>query len=285
MPKLSITNVGQATVVIKDLEGYTDFKVEIATGATATKDVSQDLVDRLAPSLKSLEGETRQSDNTILAGIRWSVATSATLDDRALGEGLSGLPTLLECDEDDYSTGTGKTGVTLTGTGFLGSSQAVAGVNLPNATVVTARLDLLAVKPGAAGNDISCEVAIGAGSLGVTVPSANTILVTTQAAGDTVDAIKDAINAHAAAKLLVQAVSGVGTTQKFTAAVAKTFLTGGKGPGVAVSLAGTDCPISAASATAITCDLPTGISAANSTAMLEVRVGPHASRMQLPVVT
>lgn len=284
MPKLSIENVGLTTVVIKDLEGYTSWKADVASGVTGTYNVSQDLIDRIAPTLALLEGEPRQTNNTVLTGIRWSILASADQDDRALSEGLSGLPQLLYSSVTGYDAESGNADITLTGTGLLGTKQVKSSVNISNLTVATATLVLTAVKPGSTGNDISCQVAVdtGVAPLTITVPSTNTIVVTLAAAGNTCLAIATAINVHAAAKLLVQATVGLGDAIAFTAAVAKTYLYGGKGPGMSLTLSGTACTISATSATSITCSLPADVLLGETVVYLNLVVGPHSSILPIP---
>lgn len=277
MLKLQVQNVGLATVVLKDPQGYTDFVLEVATTETKTKLITDDVLQRLTPQLQALETPTYKSDGTtILTGIRWAVLADDALDDRSMPEGLAGLPSLNEFQAANYSTGGGATDAVATGTGLLGN-QLKASLQV---LVGTARLDLEAVAPGAPGNSISFEYVTPSSTLLVTV-TGNKISVRPAAAGSTVSAIAAAINAHASAKLLVQATEGVAGT--VTAAYTEKYLSGGKGPGVSLTLNGTACVLTAVTDTQLTFDIPTGISAASRIVPLEYREGPHISRLSVPV--
>lgn len=278
MPKLQVQNVGEATIVVKDFEGYSDFIMEIAKGETKTKEVTTDILQRIAEKLKGLETPVYSSDGTILiAGLRWSVLASDDLDDRAMQEGLAGLPNLTEFQAASYSTGAGATDVVAAGTGLLGNQVKASAQFLEG----TARLDLEAVAPGAAGNDISAEIVAPTGVLTISVV-ANKITIQPASGGSTVADIVNAINTDADAKLLVQASVGVAGT--VNAAVAEAYLMGGTGPGVSLTLNGTACVLTEVSDTQLTFDIPSGISAASRIVPLEYRNGPHVSRLSIPVV-
>lgn len=276
--KLQLQNVGQATIVVKDLEGYTDFVGEVATGDTETYLVSRDLVQRLAPRLKEMEELVKDSEGNVLVGLRWSVLLDDDDDDRGAGEGLAGLPSLNEFQAASYSTGGGASDAVATGTGLLGN-QVKATLSVIEGT---AQLDLEAVAPGAPGNDISFELGTPAGGATVVAVVANKITVTPLAGGDSVANIRDAINADADAKLLVQASEGA--AGNLTAAQAEQHLDGGSGPGVSLSLGGTACVLSEVSDTQLTFDIPSGISAASQIVPLDYRCGPHLTRLSVPVV-
>jgi hypothetical protein len=276
--KLQVQNIGLATVVLKDFQGYSDFVMEVATTETKTKNITQDVLQRLESQLKALETPTYKSDGTtILSGIRWAVLADSALDDRSMPEGLAGLPSLNELRAASYSTGGGGTDVVATGTGLLGNQTKAT----RQIFVGTARLDLESVAPGAPGNSISCEIITPSGTLLVSV-AGNKITVRPAAAGSTVAAIVAAINAHASAKLLVQTTEGVAGT--FNAAVTEAYLAGGKGPGVSLTLNGTACVLTEVTNVQLTFDIPTGISAASRIVPLEYREGPHISRLSVPVV-
>lgn len=277
--KLQIQNTGQATITVKDNEGYTDFVMDVAAGQTESKPVTRDLVQRLAPQLAELEGETRNAVGTLIVGMRWSVLLDATDDDRAAGEGLAGLPTLNELQAANYSTGGGATDVVATGTAMLGN-QAKATLSVSNAAG-TAVLDFEAVTPGGPGNAISVVMVQGVGALGVVVTS-NQIEITTASGGSTTAAIIAAVNGDADAKLLVQA--SIGTAGTFDEDVDEAYLSGGTGPGVSLSLNGTACSITELTDTQITFDIPSGISANGYIVPLEFRNGPHITRLSVPVV-
>lgn len=279
MLKLQIQNVGEATVVVKDLEGYTDFVMEVAKGETKTKDVSNDLIQRLSAKLKALETLQWNTDgDTVLVGIRWSVLASDSADDRGMVEGLAGLPSMNEYQDANYSTSGGGTDVVATGTGLLGNQVKAS---LEMATVDgSARVDFEAVNPGAPGNAISVEFATPAGVLAVAV-AANKITVTPAAGGSTAAAIAAAVNGDANAKLLVQASEGVAGT--VNEAIAEKNLDGGIGPGVSLTLNGTACVLTEVTDTQLTFDIPTGISGAGYIVPLEFRNGPHISRLSIPV--
>lgn len=276
--KLQLQNVGQATIVVKDLEGYTDFVGEVATGDTETYLVSRDLVQRLAPRLKEMEELVKDSEGNVLVGLRWSVLLDDDDDDRGAGEGLAGLPSLNEFQAASYSTGGGASDAVATGTGLLGN-QVKATLSVIEGA---AQLDLEAVAPGAPGNDISFELGTPAGGATVVAVVANKITVTPLAGGDSVANIRDAINADADAKLLVQASEGA--AGNLTAAQAEQHLDGGSGPGVSLSLGGTACVLSEVSDTQLTFDIPSGISAASQIVPLDYRCGPHLTRLSVPVV-
>lgn len=276
--KLRLQNVGQATITVKDLQGYSSFVAEAAGGETVDTEITQDVLQRIAPSLRDLENNVMKDDlGNILVGLRWSVMANGDADDRALTEGLAGLPTVLEYQDTDYSTGTPVADSVATGTALLGN-QVKASAQLLHGT---ARLDLEAVAPGAPGNSVSCEIITPSSTLLVSV-AGNKISVRPAAGGSTVTDIATAINAHATAKYMVQATEGVAGT--IDAAVAETFLAGGIGPGVSLTLGGTACPITALTATQVTFDPPGGISAAGRIVALDYRCGPHLSRLSIPVI-
>ena len=277
--RLQLTNVGQAPIVVKDHEGYTDFAVTVAPSTTKNVDVSNDLLQRLTPFLKSMETPTYDADGTtILVALRWAVVSSPTEDARSMRADLAGLPALNEYQAANYSTGGGGTDVVATGTGMLGN-QVQATLEVADAAA-TMRLDLEAVNPGAPGNAISCEIIAPSSTLLVTV-AANKITVRPASGGSTIAAIAAAINAEANAKLLVQATEGIAGT--LNEAVAEQFLSGGEGPGVSLSLNGTACVLTEVTDTQLTFDIPTGISAVGRIVPLEYQCGPHKSRLSIPV--
>lgn len=279
--QLSIQNIGQATFVIKDLEGYSDFVGEVASGNTETFDVTRDVVQRLAPTLVEMEENPlwNEDGDTLLVGIRWSTLHSDTLDDRALGEGLAGLPSLTNLEAQNYSTGGGATDVICNGSGLLGN-QTKATLVVENAAG-TAGVAFEAVTPGAAGNDISVVFVVGTGALTITVTS-NQIEIETAAGGSTASAIATAVNADADALLLVQASEDTAGT--FDEAIAEDWLEDGAGPGVSLTLGGTACSITALTDAAVTFDVASGIAAASEVVTLDFRNGPHLSRLSVPVV-
>ena len=280
MLKLQIQNVGEATVVVKDLEGYTDFVMEIEKGATKTKDVSNDLVQRIAEKLKALETLQWNTDgDVVLVGIRWSVLASDAGDDRGMQEGLAGLPSLNEAQVANYSTGGGASDAVATGTGLLGN-QVKATLEAANAAG-DAQVDFEAVNPGAPGNAISVVFITPASTLQVQV-SANQIEIRPAAGGSTASAIAAAVNADSNAKLLVQASEGVAGT--INEDIAEAYLDGGIGPGVSLTLGGTACVLTEVTDTQLTFDIPTGISTNGYIIPLEFRNGPHVSRLSVPVV-
>lgn len=273
--QLQLNNVGQVPIVVKDHEGYTDFVVTVAPSSTENVDVSMNLLQRLAAQLEALETPSLDDEGNIVVALRWSVVANGD-DIRSMREGLAGLPSLNEYQAADYSTGGGGSDVVCTGTALLGGQvQATL-----SAVEGAAQLDLEAVNPGGAGNDISLIIEVGVGALAIGV-SVNQITVTLQAAGDTVSDIVNAINGHATAKLLVQASEGA--AGNITAAQAEAFLTGGEGPGVSLSLGGTACILTEVTDTQLTFDIPSGISAASRVAPLEYQNGPHKSRLSIPV--
>jgi len=276
MPKLQITNVGLATAIIKDFEGYTTFVMEVAGGHTETKDVSVDVLQRIAAQLRSMEIPIVDPNaGTLLVAIRWAVLASDDLDDRAMEEGLAGLPTLTELQLGNYSPSLGATGVLAVGSGLLGNQITATGY-IANAAN-TARINLAATLPGAPSNAYALAIATPAGGSTVVAVVGDTITVTPLAGGDTAANIVTAINAHATAKLMVQAT--VGTGGNFTAAVAAQKLSGGVGPGVSLSLNGAACLLTEVLDTQLTFDIPTGISANGRVVPLEYRNGPHVSRL------
>jgi hypothetical protein len=274
--KLQLTNVGQAPIVVKDQEGYTDFAVSVDPSSTEERSVSRDLVQRLAPHLKALETPVTDVESNILVALQWAVVADDDTDDRASNEGLAGLPMLTDLELAGYSTGSGNTDVVCNGTGLLGN-QAKATLSIVEGT---AQLDLEAVVPGAPSNAITVAITVGS-SLTVTVIG-NAISIELPAIGDAVADIRDAINAHAAAKLLVQASQGA--AGDITADVAATALAGGTGPGVSLAIGGTACSITALTDTELTFDAPSGVSAASQIVQLAYRNGPHLSQLSVPVV-
>jgi len=277
--KLQLQNVGEATIVVKDPKGYTDFVAEVATSVTSSFDVSTDLLQRIAPSLKELETLVKDAAGTVLIGLRWSVLASDDIDDRAMGEGLAGLPSLNELQATNYSTGGGASDVVASGTGMLGNQ--VKATLTSKIAAGTVGVDFEAVTPGAPGNAISVEFVTPASTLLVSVV-ANKITIRPASGGSTAANIATAVNAEADALLLVQASEGTAGT--VNEAIAEAFLDGGTGPGVSLSLNGTACAITALSDTEATFDIPTGISADGYIVPLEYRNGPHVSRLSVPVV-
>jgi hypothetical protein len=276
--KLRLQNVGLARIVVKDPQGYTYFVAEVEGGHTSDFDVSVDLMQRLAPQLRALEQQpVKDALGNVLIGLRWSVIADGA-DDRAQPEGVQGLPTLNEFQAANYSSGTPGADKVATGTNLLGNQVKATAQIL----VGTARLDLEAVVPGAPGNGNSCQIITPSSTLDVSV-SGSKVIVRPAVGGSTVAAIVSAINAHAGAKLLVQAATGVGGT--INAAAAETFLTGGIGPGVSLTLGGTACAITELVTGSVTFDPPGSVSANGRIVPLEYRNGPHVSRLSIPVVT
>jgi hypothetical protein len=280
MLKLSVQNLGEATVMIKDEEGYSTFVMEVPKGTTKTRDITTDVLQRLSAKLKVLETPITQTvgGTTItITQIAWSVLISSAGDIRASNEGLQGLPSLVDFRGPGYDNAAGNTDAVCGGTALLGG-QTKASLNISESTAV---LNLEAVKPGTPGNLISAAVVIGSGSLGISVIT-NAITVTTAAAGNTVAEIAAAINAHSAAKLLVQA--GVGTAGDITVEQDAQYLTGGVGPGVSLTCGNTACTITELTATSITFDMSAGLSAVGRVISLEYRNGPHISRLTIPTL-
>lgn len=281
MLKLQVQNIGLATIVIKDPQGYSNFVMEVATGETKTQLITNDVLQRIESALKAYDTPIMAADGvTVQVGIRWTVLTDATLDGRGMPEGLAGLPALNELRAASYSTGGGATDAVATGTGLLGNQVAATG-SIANAAL-TAVIGLAATLPGAPGNDITVAIATPAGGATLVAVVGSAITVTPKAGGDTAANIIGVINADPSAKLLVQAT--VTTAGSFTAAVPAVKLAGGVGPGVSLVLDGTACVLSEVSNTQLTFDIPTGISAASRIVPLEYRNGPHITRLSVPVV-
>lgn len=281
MLKLQVQNIGQASITIKDPQGYTDFVMDVASGVTATKNISRDLLERIEPQLKAYETPVMDSaGTTVVIGVRWTILTDSTLDGRAMPEGLAGLPALNEFQGASYDNSAGATDAVATGTGLLGNQVAATGL-IANAAL-TAKIGLAATLPGAPGNDITFAIAAPAGGATVVAVVGSAITVTPLAGGDTAANIIAVVNADPSAKLLVQAT--VVTAGSFTAAVAAVKLAGGVGPGVSLVLDGTACVLSEVTNTQLTFDIPSGISAASRIVPLEYRNGPHITRLSVPVV-
>lgn len=277
--KLQLTNVGQAPIVIKDQQGYTDFAVTVAPATTEERDVSRDLLQRMTSQLQALETPIVDDSGNILISLRWAILASTTEDDRSLEEGLAGLPSLNELQLAGISTGTPDTAAVATGTGLLGN-QTKAVLTIADAAGTMA-LELEAVLPGAPSNAISCEVITPASTLLVSV-AANKITIRPASGGSTLTAIAAAINAEADALLLVQATVGTGGT--LNEAVAEAYLAGGTGPGVSLSANGTALAMSEVTDTQLTFAIPSGISTSGYIVPLEYRNGPHVSRLSVPVI-
>lgn len=277
---LQLTNAGAAPIVIKDQEGYTGFVAEVAPSTTEEVEVTTDLLQRLSSQLVALETPTYAADGTtILVALRWAVVASDARDDRTDGFDFAGAPTLTEFQGAAYSTTAGATNAVVSGTNLLGD-QVAATLSVEDAAG-TMEMGLVATNPGAAGNDITCTVITPASTLLVSVVG-NAITVRPASGGSTIAAIVSAINTHANARLLVQATTVTGGT--LNEAVAVQSLTGGKGPGVSLSLGGTACVLVEVSDTSATFDIPAGISTSSYSAPLEFRNGPHVSRLTVPVV-
>lgn len=277
--KLQLTNVGQAPIVVKDQQGYTDFALTVAPSTTEERVVSRDLLQRMTPQLQAMETPVLDVEGNILVALRWAVLFSDDEDDRSLDEGLAGLPSLNELQLAGLSTGTPATGVVATGTGLLGN-QVKATLRIANAAG-TVRLDLEAVVPGAPGNDISCEVITPASTLLSSVVG-NKITIRPAAGGSTIANIVAEINSRAGVLLLVQATLGVAGT--LNEAVAEAHLAGGTGPGVSLSANGTALALTEVTDTQLTFNVPAGISAASRIVPLDYRNGPHVSRLSVPVI-
>jgi hypothetical protein len=277
--KLRLQNVGQATVVIKDLQGYSPFVGEVEGGHTEDYEVTEDVLQRIAPQLRDLESSVIKDDiGNVLVGFRWSVLADGA-DDRAQTEGLAGLPNIVELQAVAYDNSSGLTDAIATGTGLLGN-QVKATTQLFSGAK---RLDVAAVLPGAPGNSLSAAIGTptGTGSPAVSVVG-GLVTVTPIAVGNTVAELAAAINADATAKLMVKAT--VGVAGSITAAVAAKALTGGIGAGVSLTMGGTACVIKELLTDKVTFDAPTGISAASRIVPLDYRNGPHLSRLSVPVV-
>ena len=279
--KLRLQNIGQATIVLKDFEGYSTWVAEVAKNTTLDTEVTEDLLQRIAGKLRELEASpVKDVVGNVLIGLRWSVIADGA-DDRAQTEGLAGLPNIIELQAAAYDNSSGLTDAIATGTALLGN-QVKAAAQLFSGLK---RLDVAAVLPGAPGNGLSVAILTPAGGPGapvINVVGGNLVTVTPQSAGDTVANIATAINADATAKLLVKATVGVAGT--ITAAIAAKPLTGGIGAGVSLTLGGTACVIKELLLDKVTFNAPTGISAASRIVPLDYRNGPHLSRLSVPVV-
>ena len=278
--KLRLQNIGQATIVVKDLQGYSPFVGEVAGGHTEDYEITEDVLQRVAPQLRDLEAAPiKNVVGTVLVGLRWSVLADGA-DNRGQIEGLAGLSTLTELQAAAYDNSAGLTDAVATGTGLL-ADQVKAAANLVQGAAI---LHVAAVLPGAPGNGLSVAVGTPAGAPGAPVVTVvgSVVTVTPQAGGDTVANLVIAINTDVVAKLMVKA--SIGHAGSVTAAIAAKALTGGIGPGVSVTLGGTTCVVKELLDTSLTFDAPSGISAASRWVALDLRNGPHLSRLTVPVV-
>lgn len=283
--KLQLKNVGEATIVVKDPHGYSYFVAEVAGGDTARYDITEDVLQRVAPQLKEFEtGIIRATDGTVLVGLEWAVFSETDQDIRTAEEGVckydgaAMLPLLLEFGAVSIPDA-GGTDLTITGTGLLGS-QVQAHCHVVEGT---ATMTLTAVKPGVEGNLISCVIATpaGGGPNPAVAVAGNKITVTPKTGGNTVAEIVSVINADSDALKLVQAATTVGGN--ITLAQPEQFLIGGVGPGVSLIIGSKTATLTSVTDTVLTFDLAASAGTSTYPVNIAYRCGPHLAMMSAPM--
>ena len=72
--QLQLTNLGEATLVIQDYEGYSDFTAVVAKGEINAYEVTNDVIQRLIPRLTELEAQIYDPNGTLISQLAWSSA-------------------------------------------------------------------------------------------------------------------------------------------------------------------------------------------------------------------
>lgn len=239
MPKISITAMN-ADVQIQD-----DFPSEGLLAVNIDKDESKDVelswgqLQRIEDQLSSLES---------LGYITYTVSVSSVLDARTQVGEVAGQPLLDYTSVAIVSAGSGTTDVVANGVNLL-AGAAFAEVTLGDVAVPNDTMRIRALIPGTDANEYSIEIIdVDAANLAVSVVGN---VITVNFGGDSgatidVDAVIAAINAEATAKLMVLAERGTdGDGSGITVVTAETLLTGGLGSGIALTMGGDDCIITA----------------------------------------
>ena len=243
MPNL-ILEAKVCNVVIQDpfpAEGTLSIQLEPAV--PVTKYVSWSQFQRLRAQLASLEAN---------GNLVYSVNAVAGEDIRSMEGDLLGLPdvTTLNTSAKPLTNGV-VTGAILRGTNLLGGQTKASGTK-GNLADTNGYIALTAVVPGAEGNDISVEFLTGAGESVAVV--GNKISVTLNFGVSTYLSIETLLNADAVVKyMLLAAHHGTGLTA--VAVEAETFLSGGVGGGIALSVGGIDAAFTSITNTAATYDI------------------------------
>ena len=69
--RLQLINLGEATLVIQDFEGYSDFIAIVAKGEDTSYDVTNDVIQRLIPRLEELQTPTYDSSGNLVSQLEW----------------------------------------------------------------------------------------------------------------------------------------------------------------------------------------------------------------------
>jgi len=243
----------------------------------ATFSCNWDVFQRIAPQIASLES----------AGLATYVISGGTDNLWAIEGDLPGMPRIDRVSKHNLTL-LGETGLTIEGYKLTGG-QSFASTRL-DYTAANTDLVISARVPGYAGNTLNAEIVNSAGGgLAVSLTHGNTCTVDLGGATPTATQIASAINAAATLYLLFKATvdgSGAGTpTIKASQA-----LTGGEGPGMAVTCAGLACDIrtitvSADPLHAMTVDVPnmTSVSGAGEAVNFEIRSGGKIAAISLQI--
>jgi hypothetical protein len=237
-----------------------------------------EVFQRIAPQIATLE----------TAGVATYTVSGSTDNFWAEEGDLPGMPRIDVVSKHDLTL-TGETGLTVSGYKLTGG-QSFATTTLDYAAantdlVISSRL------PGYSGNVLNVEVidSAGLGGLAVSLTGGDTCTVDLDGATPTATDIAAAINAESTLYLLFKAtVDGTGGgTPTVKAAQA---LTGGEGPGMAVTCAGVACDIRTITTTSdplhsMTVDVPdlTAASGAGKAVNFEVRTGGKVATIALQI--
>ena len=273
MPNLTITALQHDVSVQDPFPAEGSLVLKASVGSPVSREIPWSQLQRLAAQLESLEA----------SGLATYTVTSGTVDERFSESDLVGLPMIssLNLATTPLQVDSAITSAQILGTGFVGN-QVKASVVMGTASAANGHITFTAVRPGADGNDISITfVGGGGGGSGAVVSVVgNDITVTLETGVATFANIETAINAHADAKYLVLAAKG-GTGVTVAVAEAQTYLEGGEGDGVTLTIAGNPADIVSISNTVIVYDIDLTGESEGDMALVELRSGSKLATVQV----